>query len=137
MSENLKFEFLEHTADIKIRVYGKTLDEIFENAALAVSQYLSPDKKIEAKKVRIINVQGIDSQSLLSNFLDELIYLLDAERFAVAKAKIVLRGNNLKAELSGDSASKYAIKEIKAATYAEMYIKKIGSEWEAQFVMDV
>ncbi len=137
MKESPKFEFMEHTADLKIRVRGKTLDEIFENAALAVSQYLSPDKKIEVKKVKIINVQGADSQSLLSNFLDELLYLLDAEGFAVAKAKVTLRGNNLKAELSGDDASKYAIKEIKAATYAEMYIKKSGNEWEAQFVMDV
>ncbi len=132
-----KFKFLEHTADIKFQVYGSTLNEIFENAALALSEYLSPDKKIKTKKVKTINVSGIDNKSLFYSFLDELIYLLDAEDFAPAKARVFIRGNNLKAEIAGDDASSYQIKHVKAATYSEMYIKKSKDGWEAQAILDV
>lgn len=137
MEKNPKYEFLEHTADIKIKVHGKTLNEIFENSALAFSFYLSGERKIENKKLKVINISGTDTNSLLYNFLDELIYLTDAENFVVSMAKVTLRGNNLQAELSGDEADKYKIQQIKAATYAEMEIKKNSLGWEALFVLDV
>ena len=47
-----KFEFLEHTADIKFRAFGKTLEEVFENSALAVSSIYSKEKKISLKSKR-------------------------------------------------------------------------------------
>lgn len=138
-----KFEFLEHTADIKIKVYGKALNEIFENTALAISSFLTMNKKIDSRKGKVIQVSGNDNESLLYKFIDELLYLIDAENFVCSKAEVTLRGFNLKAELYGDDASKYEIDQIKAATYSEMYIKKINDEkkkqeyWEAQMVLDV
>lgn len=134
----MKYKFLEHTADIKFRAYGKTLDEVFENAVLAISDYLSRGKKIKTAKGKVIEVSGNDLESLFYNFLDELIYLLDAELFIVAKAKITIRGHNLKAELFGDNSKNYKdLDAIKAATYAEMYIKKTPQGFEAQAVLDV
>ena len=85
-------------------------------------------------------MHGNDYESLLYNFVDELIYLLDTG-FVVSKAKIELRGFNLKAELYGDDIKKYNLEGVKAATYAEMHVKKIklkGKDiWEAQMVLDV
>ncbi len=132
-----KFKFLEHTADIKFKVTGKTLNEIFENSILAVADYISGGHEIKAKKSKIINVKGNDLESLFYNFLDELLFLLDSENFIVAKASVFIRGNNLKAELYGDDTFKYDLTHIKAATYAEMYIKKTPIGWEAQAVLDV
>ncbi|MBS3157335.1 archease [Candidatus Woesearchaeota archaeon] len=134
----MKYRFLEHTADIKFQSAGKTLDEVFENAVLAVSNYLSRGSQIKPAKGKIISVSGTDMESLFYNFLDELIYLLDAENFVVAKAKVTIRGFNLHAELFGDKASNYKdLDHIKAATYAEMFIKKTKSGWKAQAVLDV
>ena len=134
----MKYRFLEHTGDIKFQVNGKTLSEIFENSALALSDYISRGKKIKPRKGKIVEVSGTDMESLFYNYLDELIYLLDAENFVIAKAKITIRGFNLHAELYGDNASDYKdLDSIKAATYAEMYIKKTKSGWEAQAVLDV
>ncbi|MEK6896889.1 MAG: archease [Nanoarchaeota archaeon] len=133
------FEFIEHMADIKFRAYGKSLNEAFENAALAVSNYISRGKKIKALKKRKIDICGRDDKSLLYNFLDELVYLLDAENFVIAKAKIRIKGNKLSGEIFGDDAGDYeGLDCIKSATYAEMYIKKLKSRlWEIQVVMDV
>jgi len=134
----MKYKFLKHTADIKFRSYGKTLNEIFENSVLAVSEYISRGQKIKSAKGKVIEVSGIDYESLFYNFLDELIYLLDAENFITAKAKVTIRGYNLQAELFGDKASNYQdLDHIKAATYAEMYIKKTENGFEAQAVLDV
>ncbi len=134
----MKYRFLEHTGDIKFEVEGKTLAEIFENSVEAVSNYISRGGKIKSAKGKVINVSGTDMGSLFYNFLDELIYLLDAENFIVAKAKVIIRGYNLRAELFGDNAKNYSdLDYIKAATYAEMYIKKTLKGWKAQAVLDV
>lgn len=139
-----KFEFLDHTADIKIKIYSSKLNEIFENTVLAIAQYTSKNKKISSSKGKVINVVGKDLESLLYNFIDEIIYLVDAEDFVTSKAKVTIMGDNLKAELFGDVASDYDLDNIKAPTYSEMYIKKVkssnpreGDHWEAQMVLDV
>lgn len=134
----MKYEFLEHTADIKIKIYGKILEEIFENATSAFAEYISRGQKINSSKGKIVNIEGKDNESLLCNFLNELIYLMDAEQFITAKAKVTMRGNNLHAELFGDRAENYKdLDSIKAATYSEIYVKKTDSGWEAQLVLDV
>ena len=133
----MKFKFLEHTADIKFQAYGKTLQDIFENSVLALISYMAGEKKLDSSRGKVIEVKGIDMGSLLYNFLDEIIYLVDAEDFITAKVKVTLRGNNLKAELYGDKASKYEINQVKAATYSEMEIKKTKDGWEAKVVLDV
>jgi SHS2 domain-containing protein len=133
-----KYSFLEHTADIKFRCFGKTLPKIFENAALAVSNYLSRGKRIKQRIKKHIEIKGEDNESLFYNFLEELIYLLDAESFVLSKAKVKIKNNLLTAEIIGDDSKNYKdLDHIKAATYSEMYLKKTSKGWEAQAVLDV
>lgn len=136
-TKSKKYEFLEHTADIKLKLYGSTLQEIFENSILAVNEYMSEGKKISLSTWKVIDVSGDDEKSLLLNFIDELLYLVDAESFIACKGKVTLRGNNLHAEIYGDSTKHHTLKHIKAATFAEMLIKKEKSGWIAQLVLDV
>lgn len=134
-----KYEFLEHTADIKFKAYGKNLNELFENSVLAFSEYVSRGKGIKGVIKREIAVEGKDNENLLHVMLDELIYLIDAEGFVVSYANVKIKGKELKAELYGDSVSKYKdLDQVKAATYAEMYVKqKKNKSFEAQVVLDV
>ena len=140
--KNKKYKFLEHTADIKFRAYGKNINEIFENCALAVSHLFGRGRKIKSIKIKKVKLECQDNESLLYNFLDELIYLLDAENFVVSRAKVKIKEDGkkkLEAGIYGDDASNYKdLDQIKAATYAEMYIKqKSKGNWEAQVVLDV
>lgn len=138
-----KFEFLEHTADIKFRAYGKTLNEAFENSVLATVSYLSGGEKIAEGTERQITLSGRDLESLLYLLLDEIIFLLDSDGFIVSKSKIRIDSFSLKATLYGDSARKYELDHIKAATYSEMHIKQVKPAgrgkpyWEVQAVLDV
>ncbi|MEK7617236.1 MAG: archease [Patescibacteria group bacterium] len=138
----MKYEFLEHTAEIKFRTFGMTLGGAFENAVLAFSEFVSRGKKIKSVESRALKVEGDDLNSLLYKFLEELIYLLDAENFAVSRAKIKADEKNfsLTAELFGDNAGKYeGLDNAKAVTYSDMFVrrKSSGRGWELQVVIDV
>ncbi|MEK6847100.1 MAG: archease [Nanoarchaeota archaeon] len=134
-----KYELLEHTSELKLKIYGKRLEEIFENCALAFSDIISRGKKVKKNKIKEIEISGKDFESLMYNFIEELIYLLDAENLIVSSAKVKVDKNKLNADIYCDSADNYKnLDYIKSATYAEMYIRqKKDKTWEAQVVVDV
>lgn len=138
----MKYEFLEHTADIKFIVYGKSLKSIFENSVLAIAEFLTKSEKIESVKTKRFKISSRDYEELLYNFIDEIIYFLDAENFISSKAEVKIENKKdkiiLRAILFGDDAKNYKnLDSIKSATYSEMYVKKKMGEWEAQVVVDV
>lgn len=135
-----KFKFLEHTADIKFRAFGKTLEECFENSVLAVSDVLSRGEKIKSVKVKEKQISGNDNESILYNLLEEVIYLFDAENFIVSKAEITFnkKTRKLKVEFHGDNTENYSgLDHVKSVTYHEMFVKKEKNLWTAQVVLDI
>lgn len=136
MAKNI--EFLEHTADVKFRAEGKSMEEAFSNCAVAVSKTLCKGT-VKRKKTYKIKAFGQDNESLLYNFLEELLYLFDTENFLPAKVKeIKIKDNKLIAKVIGDNREKYEIKNyIKSPTYNEMLVKKEKSKWICQVVLDV
>ncbi len=135
-----KFKFLAHTADRKFQAFGKTLEEVFKNSALALFNIVY-DSKIKNKKKFKINVKGKDLENLMYNFLEEFLVLIDSKNFLPAQIKILkLDKENfkIKAEVFGDDAKNYQISEhVKAITYSEMFIKKLGEKWVSQVVLDI
>ncbi|MFZ1971009.1 MAG: archease [Candidatus Nanoarchaeia archaeon] len=137
-----KYKFLEHTADIKFTVMGKSIEEIFENSALAVSEFISKYEKIKSKAKKGFVISAEDHEELLYKFLDELIYLLDAKSFVCSHVKVSIKNGKkemtLKAIAYGDKTKNYMnLEHIKAATYSEMYLKKVKNGWKAQAVIDI
>ncbi len=135
-----KYKFLKHTADVKFQAFGKNLKEVFENSVLAVSEILSKGKKVKSKKIKRISVEGGNNETLLYNLLEEIIYLLDADQFIVAKARVKFDeiARKMGVEFYGDDSKKYnELEGIKAVTYNEMFVKKLGEKWVAQVVLDV
>ena len=134
-----KFVFLSHTADIKFQAFGKTIEKCFENSGLATA-YSIFYGKVKNKKVKKIKVKGNDLRSLLYNFLDEIIYLFDAESFLVGGLKVKINKNILEAELNGDDAENYdksKMDHIKSVTYSEMFVEKVDAGFVCQVVLDV
>ena len=136
-----KFEFLPHTADVKFRAYGKTLEQAFENAALATFQVMST-QKIKKVITKDISVTAHDYQALLYCFLEELLFLLDTENFFLSTANVSLLEKDdvlfLQANIFGDNVKKYETHTyVKAVTYHEMFVKKEKQKWIIQVVLDV
>ena len=135
----MKYKFLEHTADVKFQAFGENIDEVFKNSALALKETICGKKKIKEIKKKIIKISGKDIESLLYNFLEEILYFLDADKFIISKVKnIKIKGFELDAVLIGDYAKNYKFtNNVKAVTYNEMFIKKQKSKWVSQVVLDV
>jgi len=135
----MKFKFLSHTADIKFLAYGKTLEEVFHNSALALFNSLH-DKKVREENKITIQAMGNDMESLLYNFLEEFLFLLDSENFLSSKIKNLTINKEkfeIRCEVYGDDARYYKVSHIKAVTYNEMSVKKEDENWIAQVVLDV
>lgn len=142
-----KFIFLSHKADAKFQAFGKTLEELFENAASAtISLFLNSKIKVKKLFKKKIKVQGKDLESLLYNFLEEFLFLLDSEQFLTCEIKNIIISKPkdkskkylLEAEIYGDDAEKYSfVGNVKAVTYNQMFVKKDKDGFVCQVVLDM
>jgi len=134
-----KYKFLKHTADVKFQSFGKTIEEAFENAAYALAETMTKGVKIKEKIKWNIDASGKDMNSLLYNFLEEFLFLLDAENWLPSKVlKLKIKNEELEAEVTGDNAASYKFtNDVKAITYNEMFVKERKGVWKCQVVLDV
>jgi len=131
------YEQLEHTADLALRIHGRTLRELFANAAHAMFSQLTDLERVAPAVHREVEVQGIDYESLLVNWLNELLYLQDTRGEAYATFAIRrLSRRRLQATVCG-AATENIHTIIKAATYHDLIIKKTGKGYVVTLVFDV
>ena len=140
----MKYKFLEHTADTKFQAFGKTLEESFSNAAIAMFEVLLETKKVEKKLIKEIKVEAQDKEGLLYKWLEELLFLLDTEFFVLHNVKsmaIKQEGEkySLTAEIEGDTyKDEYGMHgSVKAVTYNEMFVKEKEGGTIVQVVLDI
>jgi len=136
------YEFIDHTADIGIRVKGRDLKGLFLNAAEAMFDIIAePPVSVQGKQIIKTNVdlKADNSEELLVAWLSELLSLSYAKELIFYGFEIKqMDKNSLQAEASGINTEDCEIKtEIKAVTYHELKIEKTGSGWQAQIIFDV
>jgi len=139
----MAFKFLPHTADVKIQAEGKSLEDAFRQSALALKEVMSDKTKIKAKIKREFSLVSENKESLLYDFLEQFLYLFDAENFMLAginemKITKTKKGLKLNARVAGDNSSDYKFtNEVKAITYNEMKIQEEKDKVTITFVLDV
>lgn len=139
----MEFKFLEHTADVKFRAYGKNLAEAFENAGKAMFDTMVEIEKVEPKKSKSFSIESEDPQALLYDFLEELLILHETENMVFSRFKLEINENekySLKGRCFGEKLdrSKHNIKiGVKAVTYHNMKIHQEENNYWVQVVLDV
>jgi SHS2 domain-containing protein len=114
------YELIEHTADVGVKAYGKTVAEAFEHAAEGMFDIITDESTIDSIGEYEILLEAPDLEQLLVDWLSKLLYLNGAQGLAFGKFKVTISGNHLSAHIYGE---KYDIKkhrmgvEIKAVTY--------------------
>lgn len=135
-----RFEFLEHTADVGIRAYGKTMAETFENAALAMFSLVADLSVVEEKESFRLEVEAEDRESLLVEWLNELIYFLETQNVLLRRFKVEeISDTHLVATGHGEplDLEKHSVGiQIKATTYHMLKVSH-NEYWEAQVIFDV
>ncbi|MBI2670874.1 archease [Candidatus Woesearchaeota archaeon] len=141
----MKFKYLEDVAiaDIAFEAYGKDLNELFENCALALSDCMVNSKEIKIKAKKEIKLKSEKLEGLLYDFLSEIIFIKDTDGILFSKYKITIRANNgfeLNAICQGDKIDyeKFELRnDVKAVTMHMFEIKKIGKNYKATVVVDI
>lgn len=75
----------------RLHAWGDTLQEAFEQCAVAMFGYMTDLERVQMTQVNYIEAEGHDIESLLFHFLDELLYIFSAEPYLVAKVHLILR----------------------------------------------
>ncbi|WNY25739.1 archease [Methanolapillus millepedarum] len=145
MTANLPFIYLDHIADTRFIAYGDSLEQVFENSALAMFHVIADVSNIMPEVEFDVEVSASDLEDLLVHFLSELLFLFDAEEtlfgnIAVRKIQKTNDGYSVSAVISGepiDSSKQNFRTEVKAVTYNGIRVEKTGSGFEAEVVLDL
>ena len=125
-----RYRILPHTADGKFRAYGKTLEEAFGNAALAMASLMWDWSTVEPQVKHAVRFTGLDREQILVRFLGEIIYLFETRQFLLGRVDgLRVRphpdGFSLDAVLAGETLSpgRELYGDVKAVTYHDLKIE--------------
>ena len=139
----MKFEFLPDVAiaDIAFRAEGKTLEALFANCAMALTETMADPRKISGKVKKRIVADGMTEEEMLYKFLSELVYIKDVDNLIFKKFDVKISKENLIAECEGDSllaiGRKNLRNDVKAITMHMFKVKKTAEGFEATVVVDI
>src|SRR3989449_7918846 len=134
------FEVIEHTADVGIIAYGRSLEELFSHAAMGMMHFLIDAASVRPIEQRTRIVEAEDREGLLINWLNDLLLLLNAEGFVPARFEVrELTDTRLRADVAGEPVDLQRHRfhlDVKGATYHQLYVRK-NDVWEARVIFDV
>jgi len=143
----MPYHYLEEigTADIAFEATGRDLPELFRDAADAtVNVMIDNIDAIHPVETRQIELSNDKLDMLLFDFLQELIFLKDAERLLlrIREAQIAERDENYfaKATAEGeplDAKRHHQRADVKAVTLHDFSVEQIDGEWKARVLLDI
>ncbi len=135
----MPYYFLEHPADLRLRVEGKSLGELFGDALAGLATAMKPARKTDGQDVkRQITVEAADVTALLVDFLNEALARMNADKETYASVTFHrLDERTLEAELSGYKIKRFG-NDVKAATYHGAEVKKDERGiWRTDIIFDI
>ena len=135
----MSFEEISHTADIKIRVRALTLEDLFSETFNALMQVMYGTER-SGGIVKEIKVESPDNESLLLDFLSEVLFVSEVESLVFFNASISIHGSRLAAELSGepfDPIRHAGGSEVKGISYSGLSIIHDANGYMLDIIFDV
>lgn len=139
-------ELTEHTADVGVHAWGATAEAVFEQAALAMVGLMYDPDAVRPVESRTIALTADDRELLLAAWLNELLYLLDAERLLLGRFQVYSVGPQertgwaLRAAATGErhDSSRHTVRAVvKAATLHDLELRATDDGWEGRVLLDV
>jgi SHS2 domain-containing protein len=134
-----RFELIEHTADMGLAAYGKTLAEAFANAAYGMFSIIAELDAVKEVESRRVEINEDDAESLLFEWLNSLLYYFDVEMLLFKRYDIIEFGEGrLAAVCYGEKydASRHQLKTgVKSATFHMLEVDRVKNR--VQVIFDV
>ncbi len=138
--QNKNWRVLDHTADLRIEVQGLTLEELFFNAAAALSHLIGGDVAVSNYEYRVLKLEAPSLEELLVEWLRELLfeYQVNGKAFVEAEA-LHISDASLEAKVSFGRVSQDQVLqfEIKGVTYHGLKIVNRGGKYVVRIIFDV
>jgi SHS2 domain-containing protein len=131
---------LDHTADIRVRVKAATLDALFSEAARMLMQVMYGDAIRPGIVERSIAIQAADRDSLMQEFLSEVLFLSEVDNIVFSSCEVTVTGDSLQARIRGEPfepARHRTGREVKGISYSGLRIFKEGGECILDIILDV
>lgn len=136
-----RYRLLEHTADLRVAVFGSTLAELYVNTAWMLFDVMLDLAGIGETESRPVVIQSADSEELYLDWIRELLFLFSTTGFVVRRAEVrELTADRLAATLHGERCdpARHGLKlEIKTPTYHGFRLEETPAGWQATILFDV
>ncbi len=140
----MAFEFFDHTGDIGVRVSAATLDELFADAASALTATLVAPETVECRAREWVALEAPSLELLLVDWLNDLVFRFDVDELLVARTSPkVMRDEQvwkLEAAIEGEplDAARHRVKRlIKSVTYHQLTVRTTDEGFETSVVFDI
>ncbi len=139
MDNQMSFEELDHTADVRIRISAESYEELFTLAADALFSilYSGECRPVFEKKIQIL---AENQEDLLWEFLSELLYRSEVEFFVVCSTRVEFNEGGLLATVCGeafDPDRHGGGREIKGVSYSDLFIRKTDTMIYSEIIFDI
>jgi SHS2 domain-containing protein len=135
------WEYFEHQSDAGIRGKGRSVQQAFEQIALALISLITPLEYIHCKTEKKLKAEADNMEMLLPEWLNSLIYEINTGKVIFNEFHIIIRNNKLKAVCCGeklDIHKHHPAVEVKGVTYDQLsLLQSVNGLWIAQCVVDV
>ena len=136
-----RWEHFPHEADMGVRGLGATLEQAFEQAALALTAVVTDPAAVIPTEMIALSCEAPDVELLLVDWLNALIFEMATRSMLFSRFEVQLEGQRLVAKAWGealDIARHHPAVEVKGATYTALKVaRQPDGGWLAQCVVDV
>ena len=135
-----KYKFIDDlTSDVMFEAYGKSLRDVFVNAAKAMFTVICHIKKVKPKKAILIEAKAENAGKLMIAWLQELIAAVDTEEMFFSRFEIQeISEKRIKARCLGEKASpRKGGTVVKAVTYYKFLFEKTPQGYRTRVAMDI
>lgn len=133
------YEELGHTAEIGMRVHATTPHLLFACAGQAMFRLigaLADETALFAR--RIVTVESVDTESLMVDWLSELVYLHEIYSVVLDAITVIeWSPTQMIAMVDGHKLRQSPHMYIKAVTYHDLYIRLEDGRWTADIYFDI
>uniref|UniRef100_W5K5Q0 Protein archease n=2 Tax=Astyanax mexicanus TaxID=7994 RepID=W5K5Q0_ASTMX len=137
---NKKYEYLDHTADVQLHSWGDSLEEAFEQCAMAMFGYMTDTETVEPTDTIEVESEGEDLESLLFHFLDDWLFKFSADVFFIPREVKVVHLDRMGFKIRSIGLTVCFLSqgtEVKAITYSAMQIRDDDEKSEILVIIDI
>lgn len=141
--DEMRFEYLEHPADVQIHSWGGTVGEAFAGSVVGMFGYMVSLGEFDTAMEMPVRAEGHDLESLLYAFLDECLYIFHTDSFVMKHVDIIdLNTSNFQVRAIArgglfDAARNVQGTEVKAITYSNMKIEEGKDRSDVYVIVDI